>query len=312
MTLFGTGCSTDRDPATLFAPDAVGVLVIDATMIVGDSFPKVRLTRTLAPNVPYTLADAHEYGADMEISWSGGVVRYQESLAQYEDEFVAFYSPMPGTTGLVRQGTQYDITVTTTNGQALRATTLTPTNFSVEDWVLLSSDGSTVVRELRTFAELGDGAYTHPDNQLIYAEGLVDGRLAQPAEHYGAYGFQVALFSLDPEAGYVIDPPFFEPEDFLDLPREGSSPILSGVDESLRLPWFSVFFDGRHLFKAFAVDRNWYDLERTIPQGGGSFVFGGNVGEGVDPPLFHVEGGIGLFGSAAVDSLGVSIVPLQP
>ena len=121
---------------------------------------------------------------------------------------------------------------------------------------------------------------------------------------------QISLFSLDPEAGLVIDPPFLDEEDLADLPRSGSSPALSGEEGYVRLPWFSIYYDGRHLYKAFAVDGNWFDLVRSIPQGGGGIGFGGNLGDGVDPPIWHINGGIGLFGSAAVDSLGFFIAPL--
>ena len=77
----------------------------------------------------------------------------------------------------------------------------------------------------------------------------------------------------------------------------------------MRLPWFAVYYDGRHLVKTYAVDRNWYDLVRTTPEGGG--LFGGNLGEGQDPPTFHVTGGIGLFGSASVDENGFRINPVE-
>ncbi len=240
LILAASGCTPERDPATLFAPDAVDVLVIDATLIVGESLPNVRLTRTLAPNVPFTLKAAHETGAAMEITGPAGVVAYREFTGSVGDSYVAYYGPTGVASELVLPGARYDIAVTTSAGEILRATTLTPTGFSVDEWVLLSSDGNTTVRPLRTFAELGDSVYTHPDNQLNYAEGLVDGLFGNAAADYGAYGFQVALFSLDPDAGYVIDPPFFEEEDFLDLPREGSSPILNGEDGSLRLPWFTI------------------------------------------------------------------------
>ncbi len=94
------------------------------------------------------------------------------------------------------------------------------------------------------------------------------------------------------------------------FPRSGSSPALSGEEGYLRLPWFSIYYDGRHLYKVFAVDGNWFDLVRSIPEGGGGIGFGGNLGDGVDPPIWHINGGIGLFGSAAVDSLGFFIAPL--
>lgn len=308
-----SGCTPERDPATLFAPEAVGVLVVDATLIVGEPLPALRLTRTLAPDVPFTLSAAWESGATVLVTGPSGVVAYREYYEENaENGLVAAYRPIGAVIPLVAPGARYDLSAVTTRGETLTATTVTPGEFRVSDWRLLTADGTSVVRSLRTFAELGDSVYTHPDNRLDYAEGLVEGVLPQLAPGYGAAGFQVALFSLDPDAGYVINPPFFTDEDFADLPRSGSSPILNGELGNLRLPWFGVFYDGRILYKAYAVDRNWFDLERSIPQGGGSFVFGGNVGEGIDPPVFHVQGGIGLFGSAAVDSVGFFVRPLEP
>lgn len=296
-------CSPDRDPATLFAPDAVGVLVVDAVLIVDQPLPTLRLTRTQPPDQPYDIGDAGVINAEVSISYGG------------QTHYYYHYDPQPGvytsySPPLVLPETRYDLHVATPDGEVLTAHTITPRRFGIDRWVLLADDGQTELRDLRTFDEFGDWVYNHPDNQLAYAEGFLDARFSgADATIYGASGFQLSLFSLDPEAGFVIDPPFLDDEELADLPRQGSSPILNGEDGFVRLPWFSIFFDGRYLYKAYAVDLNWFDLERTIPEGGGGF--GGNLGEGVDPPLFHVQGGIGLFGSASVDSLGFSILPLE-
>ena len=66
---------------------------------------------------------------------------------------------------------------------------------------------------------------------------------------------------------------------------------------------------GRYDYKVFTVDQNWYDLVRTTPQTDGGLGFGGNAGDGQENPLFRVQGGIGLFGSASVDSVGFYILP---
>lgn len=298
-----TACSPDRDPATLFAPEAVGVLVVDAVLIVDQPLPVLRLTRTQPPDQPYDINDAGVTDAEVSITYGG------------QTHYYYHYDPQPGVYAsysppVVQPMTRYDLLVTTPDGEVLTAHTITPDHFSIDQWVLLENDGLTEVRDLKTFDEFGDWVYNHPDNQLDYAEGLLDARFSgADAAAYSAAGFQLSLFSLDPDAGFVIDPPFLDEEELADLPRQGSSPILNGEDGFVRLPWFSIFYDGRHLYKAYAVDLNWFDLERTIPEGGGGF--GGNLGEGVDPPLFHVEGGIGLFGSASVDSLGFSIRPLE-
>ena len=143
-----------------------------------------------------------------------------------------------------------------------------------------------------------------------YAEGLLEVRFPSGgAAAFAADGYQLALFSIDLGSDYVIDPPFFEEEDFEDLARMGSSPALLADDGKVRLPWFSIYYQGRHVFKVYTVDLNWYDLVRSTPQTDGGLGFGGNVGETADRPIFRVEGGIGLFGSASVDSVGFFVLP---
>ncbi|HIF22999.1 MAG TPA: hypothetical protein EYQ27_14115, partial [Gemmatimonadetes bacterium] len=64
------------------------------------------------------------------------------------------------------------------------------------------------------------------------------------------------------------------------------------------LPWFAVAFAGRHVWRTYALDQNWYDFARTDPETGGGG-FGRLATDGFQRPSFAVQGGIGLFGSAA-------------
>jgi len=300
LGLFGSlsACTPERDPATLFAPDDVGTLVVNGVLIVGEPLPLIRLTRTQVPDSPFD-ENGGVILATMSISFDGQVVNYitPNSAGQY----VPGIAPVP----LVLPETKYDLAVTTIEGEVLTSSTTTPQVFAISQWILTSSDGQSQLRTLKSFADEGDQVYFHPDNQLTYGEGLVDASFAGvDATAYGAYGFQLAIFSIDFDAELIIDPPFVDDEDLEDFPRLGSSPILEGSDGFLRLPWFAIYFGGRHLYKVNAVDLNWYDLVRSVPFGGGSFGAGSNIGEGSDAPIFHVNGGIGLFGSASVDSTG--------
>jgi hypothetical protein len=66
----------------------------------------------------------------------------------------------------------------------------------------------------------------------------------------------------------------------------------------------------RQATKIYSVDRNWFDLARTLQFFGNSnFAFGSTAGDDFESPTFHVNGGIGLFGSAAVDEIGFTIHP---
>ena len=78
----------------------------------------------------------------------------------------------------------------------------------------------------------------------------------------------------------------------------------------MRLPWFAIFFEGRYLIKVLALDTNTYDLVRSVPElANGGPGFGGQAGDTFERPIFHLDGGIGLFGSAAVDSIGFTVLP---
>ncbi|MCC7262878.1 MAG: hypothetical protein IT369_10185 [Candidatus Latescibacteria bacterium] len=157
---------------------------------------------------------------------------------------------------------------------------------------------------LRLFDEAGAAAYTAPENQLHYLEGLLELRFA-PVQ---AAGYQVAIFSLDPGSAFLVDADFLEPEDQGDFERQGSSPPIADTRGQVSLPWFSVAYAGRHLFKVYALDQNWFDYLRTNPATNPGFG-SGLAGDNFERPLFHVEGGIGLFGSASVDSVGFTVLP---
>lgn len=223
-------------------------------------------------------------------------------MIEYADAGQGRYAPVAPP--LVLPGTEYRLEVTTGRGERASAVTTTPARFAVSDWALL--DGTTQERKgsLATFAELGELAYDAPQNRLAFAGDLLEARFTPP----GTPAIQVGLLSLDPDSDFTIDPDFFSQEDFDSLERRTSSPPLVADLGYVRMPWFAVFFQGRYQVKIFAIDRNWYDFIRTDPrlaQGGPGF--GGTAGDSFERPVFHVDGAIGLFGSASVDSVGFRV-----
>ena len=203
----------------------------------------------------------------------------------------------------VQPGATYTLQITAPDGRRVRATTRTPRRFTVPEWLLLDDTGSTVERSLATFAAYGDGVFARPENQLEYAQGLLEARF-DPA---GIVGIQVGLFSRSPGSPLVIDPDLV---DEAELDRANSSPPFEAREGKVRLPWFAIFYEGKYVLTIWTMDTNWFDLARTDPGlSGGGFGFGGQAGDDFERPIFHVEGGIGLFGSGAVDSVGVVVHP---
>jgi hypothetical protein len=296
------GCAAEREPGELFGPSDAGVLVVDATLIVDQEIPAIYFTETTDPDRPFSLEGNAAEAAAMSIRWSeaGG----SRELG---------YLPDAGTPGrylparqeTVLPETTYDLRITAADGRVVTATTTTPSRLGETQWVVTEADGETIRQVMRTYEEFGEDVYFQPENQTYYTSGLLEARFPRP----DVLGFQVGIFSLDEDSDFVIDPDFFDPEDFDQLERVQSSPPIEAANGRLRLPWFAVFFEGRYKLRTYAVDRNWYDLIRSDPDLGGGPGFGGNAGDGFERPIFHIEGGIGLFGSAAADSIGFYVHP---
>ena len=297
-------CSAERDPRDLLVPGRVGVPVVDAMLLVGSPMPEIYLTRTVQPGVTFDTANALIANATVRIDNLDSAESVTYAYAPKSGRYLPQGDDVPH----VQAQTTYRLTAVLLSGEEIRATTRTPPAFRVDDWVVLEDDGETLRQTLRRFDDLpiADSVYYAPDNQIDYSDGFLQAQIDRPE----VPAFQVGLSSLDLDSDFVIDPDFFEEEDFEELDRISSSPPLTVEDGTLRLPWFAIFFAGRYVVKVFAMDRNWFDAARSIPelnQGGPGF--GGNAGDDFSWPIFHIEGGIGLFGSAAVDSIGFVIHP---
>ena len=308
IVILSAGCSTNRDLDELFDPSAVGTLVVDAVLIVDQPPPTVFVRQILAPNQAYD-PDLAAVSATVSI-WYGddGEFEYTYHEQGLGEGTTGRYMPDIATP-YIQPGTRYTLGVRTEDGRRVTATTVTPNRFSVSDWVLLNEESLDVRKTLRTFADSGD-IYTAPENQIIYQDGLLEARFAA-GDH--ADRFHIGLQSLDLDSDFVIEGDFLDEEDFAEFQRQTSSPALEATGDFVRLPWFAIFFAGRYKIRVYAVDQNWFDLARSSPElvGIEGPSFGGNAGDDFDQPIFHVEGGIGLFGSGAVDSIGFTILPSE-
>ncbi len=290
-------CSADRRPGSLFGPSEQGTIVVDALLIVDQPLPDLFVRQTLAPDVLYTQEAAAVRGAGVSIRQGDQTFRYAGDPSR-----PGRYLP-PASPPTVAPGTEYRLLVTV-GDREVRAITRTPGRIRIQEAVLLDANTLAVRRRLKTFADGPDLVFTAPENQVTYLDGLLEARFGR----IDAPGYQIGNFSLDPGSGFVIRADFLSEEDFRKLKRQTSSPPLQAPDGSLRLPWFAIYFAGRHLTRIYAVDRNWYDFIRSSPRENNSG-FGGLAGDNFERPLFKVEGGIGLFGSASVDSVGYVILP---
>ena len=288
-------CSPDRDPAELFGSSEAGVLVIDALLLVDESLPEIYLGQTLPPGAVYDRRDAAITDAEVVLRRGSAVFEYSA-----DPGVTGRYNP-PGETPTVLPETTYDLEVLWAE-QLLTAQTTTPARVHIRNALLVDEGTGQTRRRLVRFDE-GD-VYNALANQLHYQDGVVE--LVFDRTEGAVY--QLAVFSLDPESDFVLEADFLEEDDFAEFERSGSSPPLDVAADRARLPWFAVVFGGRHLVKLYALDENWFDYVRSAPDRDGGFA-GSLAGDNFERPLFNVAGGVGLFGSAAVDSVGFFVLP---
>lgn len=297
LFLIALSCSADRDPASLFGPEEQGTIVVDALLIIDQPMPSLFVRQTLSPAVTYTQDAAAIRGADVTITRGSNTFQYTESTT-----VPGQYDP-PANPPLITPNTSYSLLVRV-GTEEVRAATTTPERISLNEVIVLDENTLETIQDLVTFKDNPDEVFTAPQNQVVYQDNLLETRF----NPVNVQAYQVGIFSLDKDSDFVIEADFLEEEDFEDFERETSSPPLEVADGNLRLPWFAIAFAGRHIIKVYAIDDNWYDFARSSPEqdNGG---FGGLAGDNFERPIFQVDGGIGLFGSASVDSLGFVVLP---
>ncbi len=290
--------AADRDPDELFGPSEDNLIVVDAILIVDAPLPPVVLRHTVAPGHVYSAAATALEGATVSIHRGDAVFNYRRDPSR-----AGHYLP-PDDAPVVEPGRRYELRVTTEEALEVRAQTQTPAHIRIDELRLLADDLETELRRLRLFAEVGDEVYQAAENQLEYDAGVL---VAQFQDDGPAVSYQVRLANLERSSPLLFDDEWIEDFDDFELERVETSPLLSLASGELYLPWDGIYYAGRYKVTLFAVDQNWFDLVRTdnVNSERGS----GEAGQSFQRPLFHVENGIGLFASAAVDSFGFSVRP---
>ena len=292
------GCKAERDPSSLFGPDASGVLVVDALLIVDNPLPRVLVSETVKANAGYSERWAGVGDAEVVITQGEQTFVYHPSSGFFS---AGSYQPPPNAP-LVLPNTTYNLRVRS-QGREATAQTITPDRLDIQEVALLDDETLEVIRPLKRYE---DGNVE--ENRVVYQDGLLEMRF----DPLPVSGYQIAIESLDLSSDFLVDSDFF---DEINFDRYGSSPALEASDGNLRMPWFIVAYAGSHVIRVYAVDKNWFDLIRSVPEfyqgddDGNAFQPGGLAGDNFERPLFHVDGGIGIFGSASVDSVGFVVLP---
>ena len=289
--------ATDRTPGELFGAAEENLIVVDAILIVDAPLPPIFLRRTTNPGASHATAETALRGARVAIHSDDAVFDYRPDA-----DAAGRYLPPDGAPA-IEPDRVYELHIDT-GADSVRATTRTPQRLRIAEVLRFAQDPEQKeyreMGNLRLFAEIGDQVYQARENQLEYPWGVLEIRL----EDGGGASYQYTASNLEHFSPLLFGNEFFAQED---LERGVISPLLSADDGAIYLSQLGIYYAGRQKVKLYAIDQNWFDLERTDNVDAESS--SGEAGQSFQRPLFHIENGIGLFASAAVDSLGFFVRP---
>jgi hypothetical protein len=252
----------------------------------------VRLTRTVGARDTFDPQAAAVEDADVEVQKLDANGTVVATTAYSESATPGAYIPAPASPPPVEPATAYRLHVTTDDGTTLTSTTTVPDAFSIQ-----TAENTT--------AEYQNDAQ-QPSFTIDPPRPLTD--------RQNAYVFTVE--SLLPKSELETSfTPFYDDqydadEDRLESFRINSSGLLNqgsfteNADGTITvdLPWLGIAFFGLNRVALNVVDDNFYDFLRSQSAQQGSFA----PGE-IPNVIEHVEGGTGIFGSYARDTVRVDI-----
>ncbi len=258
--------------------------VVQAYLIADNSLPGIRLSSTVAPGDKYVQRDVAVSDATLEVqllkddSGIEKVFRYQ-----YSDNGIY----MPDTNAIVLPGRTYKLYITFPgNNTRISAETTVPDAFKI---ISVSEDTVTYNQNepIRFLASRISGS-----NNSKYLFNVISQNPITLTPYYkhqlDVDGNKTPAWYLNVQSG-ILNGSFF---------------TQTGNDIELRLPWDVIAFYGSNLVIPNIIDTNLYDFIRSSNTSDENKQLSSGY---INEIIYHIDGGIGIFGSMSRDSLMVYI-----
>lgn len=269
---------------------------VESYLVAEAPLPHVRVSTTLPADVAYSFERAALDGANVEIQRLDDN-NQPVSFYTYHRNVKGIYLPDDRTIR-VQPNTTYHLRVTFDN----RPDIVTATTFVPDTFQTLNTIQDTTVYQSSEQLRIQTTLSRYPGRQNIYIFNII---------------------SLNPRVENLT--PFYadiagdEKQDAIDDFSNNSSGIINQdnykVDNgtiTFRFPWIGFAFYGSNKIVINAIDDNVYDFVRSQGvQTGGSTLSPGEI----QNVIYNVEGGIGIFGSMAADTVQTYLKPnprIQP
>jgi len=260
------------------------LVVLEAYAIAGRPLPDVRLSTTIPATEEYIFSEVALSDATIIITQLDGS---GQSLADftYSQQTNGIYRAIDQST-LVEPGNRYRINVQFENRQeVLSAETVVPQQFQI-------------------LSDVEDSYVYQSENQLEILLTATESNAEQNIYVFNTLTQEPNIDNLTPFYRDAVVNGDSDIEEFFNnssgLINEGNFEINDDQNILLRFPWIGVAFYGENAVVTNSVDSNLADLALSEElQLGGSTLPPGEI-----PNLiYNVEGGIGVFGSIATDTL---------
>lgn len=263
--------------------------VVESYMVSEARMPEIRLTHTLPLFETYGAEEAAVTGAQVHIEELGPAGE-TASVYTYRHDSTGIYRTQADSR--VKAERRYRLIAEMPGGETLRSETLVPGEFEsvgeTADTSAYQSDRQITITTTPSF---------YPGRQTFYIFTVV---VENPMMENLTPFYRDAVMDAD------------NPEKALRQYAKNSSGIINETNYerdkegniTLRLPWLAVAFYGKNKIVANAIDDNMYDFLRSQnAQTGGPALSPGEI----QNIRYNVEGGIGIFGSLASDTVSVYI-----
>ena len=261
--------------------------VVESYLIANGNLQQVRLSTTNPIDETYQFEGNAVSGATVKIQRLNPDSTIAEEYT-YQQQQPGIYTPVNNIT--VRAAQLYRLYVTTPNGDEISATTYVPGNFET-----INELEPSYVYQGEQQVELTTTPSSYITNRQTYFIFTINALDPTPNNLTTFYADQVDDDETDIEEYYVNSS---------GIVNEGNFDQNSDGTITLRLPWLAVAFYGTNNIFVNAIDDNLYDFIRSHDtQSGGSTLSPGEI----QNIRYNVEGGIGIFGSMASDTIGTFI-----
>jgi hypothetical protein len=260
------------------------LVVLESYAIAGRPLPDVRLSTTIPATEEYNFTEVTLSDATIIITQLDGSGQPVADFT-YTQQANGIYRASDQST-LVEPGTRYRINVQFENREEiLRAETVVPRQFDI-------------------LSDVEDSYVYQSENQLEILLTATESNANQNVYVFNTLTQEPDINNLTPFYSDAVINGDSEIEEFFNnssgLINEGNFEINDDQTILLRFPWIGVAFYGANAVVTNSVDTNLADLARSEElQLGGSTLPPGEI-----PNLiYNIEGGIGVFGSIATDTL---------